>query len=209
MAINYSNLKKVVENLNEYRNIELMIVTKKRPQEEIIELIEKGYCLFGENRIQEIDLKILPLRSKYNFELHLIGPLQTNKTKQALKLVDAIQSLDRIKLVDEILKHLDSHSLTNKFYIQINIGREQQKSGVMPENVSQFYNYCKKKGLPIKGFMCIPPNIKNPSKFFAEMIDIRDSIDENLKLSMGMSSDYIHALKNQTNQIRIGSFLFE
>ena len=85
-----------------------MIVTKKRPREEIIELIEKGYSLFGENRIQEIDLKILPLRSKYNFELHLIGPLQTNKTKQALKLVDAIQSLDRTKLVDEILKHLDS-----------------------------------------------------------------------------------------------------
>ena len=186
-----------------------MIVTKKRPREEIIELIEKGYSLFGENRIQEIDLKILPLRSKYNFELHLIGPLQTNKTKQALKLVDAIQSLDRTKLVDEILKHLDSFSLTNKFYIQINIGREQQKSGVMPENVSQFYNYCQSKGLPITGFMCIPPNIKNPSKFFAEMIYIRDSIDKNLKLSMGMSSDYIHALKNQTNQIRIGSLLFE
>ena len=146
-----------------------MIVTKKRPREEIIELIEKGYSLFGENRIQEIDLKILPLRSKYNFELHLIGPLQTNKTKQALKLVDAIQSLDRTKLVDEILKHLDSFSLTNKFYIQINIGRERQKSGVMPENVSQFYNYCKNKGLPITGFMCIPPNIKNPSKFFAEI----------------------------------------
>ena len=110
--------------------------------------------------------------------------------------------------MDEILKHLDSFSLTNKFYIQINIG-ERQKSGVMPENVSQFYNYCKNKGLPITGFMCIPPNIKNPSKFFAEMVYIRDSIDKNLKLSMGMSSDYIHALKNQTNQIRIGSLLFE
>lgn len=186
-----------------------MIVTKKRPREEIIELMEKGYCLFGENRIQEIDLKISPLRSSYKFELHLIGPLQTNKAKQALKLVDAIQSIDRIKLVDEILRHLDSVSLTNKFYIQINIGREKQKSGVMPENLNEFYNYCNKKGLPITGFMCIPPNIDNPSKFFTEMINIRDSIDKNLKLSMGMSGDYIHALKNQSNQIRIGSLIFE
>ena len=173
------------------------------------DLIESGFSLFGENRIQEVESKMQPLRKKFNFELHLIGSLQTNKAKQALQLFDAIQSLDRVKLVDEIIKYLNTSSLTKKFYIQINIGKENQKSGVMPERVFEFYDYCQSKSLPITGLMCLPPKEKDPTNFFKEMIIIRDKINKKLKLSMGMSSDYIYALKNQTNQIRIGSLLFE
>ena len=190
-------------------DVELMIVTKKRSHEDIINLIESGYSLFGENRIQEVESKMQPLRKKFNFELHLIGSLQTNKAKQALQLFDAIQSLDRVKLVDEITKYLNTSSLTKKFYIQINIGKENQKSGIMPERVFELYDYCQSKSLPITGLMCLPPKEKDPTNFFKEMITIRDTINKKLKLSMGMSSDYVYALKNQTDQIRIGSFLFE
>lgn len=186
-----------------------MIVTKNQSQNDVIELINRGYSLFGENKVQEMNEKFLSLKEIYNLKIHLIGPLQTNKVKLVLKIADAIQSIDRLKLVDEVIKYRNRESVTKEFFIQVNIGKEPQKSGIMPHNLKELYEYCMKNALPISGLMCIPPNMENPSNFFEEMVFIRNSINKNLKLSMGMSNDYKFALQNQTNIIRIGSFIFD
>ena len=209
MTVNFQNLKNINLDLDQYSNSELMIVTKNRKQEDIIDLIEKGYNFFGENKVQEMAGKFSSLKLKYNLNVHLIGPLQSNKVKLALTIADTIQSLDRIKLVDEIKKYWNSKSVTKDFFIQVNIGEEQQKSGVNPSEVKTFYRYCINQGLIISGLMCIPPNVKDPTKYFHSMLNIRNKIDENLKLSMGMSNDYILALKNQSNIIRVGSLIFD
>ena len=186
------NLKKLSEINNKIKdkNTKLLIVTKTRPLEEILQLINLGFCNFGENRVQEAQQKFTNIPSRMDISVSLIGPLQSNKVKQALKLFDVIQSLDRIKIVDEILKYKNENSKTKNFYIQINIGKEDQKSGVMPNDFEDFYKYCIDKCLKINGIMCIPPEGKDPAPFFSEMKMIRDSIDKNLILSMGMSLDY-------------------
>jgi uncharacterized pyridoxal phosphate-containing UPF0001 family protein len=111
-------------------------------------------------------------------------------------------------LVDEIVKYLNNQSVTKEFFIQVNIGKEIQKSGILPDNAPSLYEYCLKKNLPISGLMCIPPNIIDPSDYFSEMSHIRDRLNKNLKLSMGMSNDYSYALNNQSNIVRIGSLIF-
>jgi len=209
LTINYQNLKTLKLNLARFQNTELMIVTKNQSKNDIIELINRGYILFGENKVQEMNEKFLSLKKIYNLKIHLIGPLQTNKVKLVLKIADAIQSIDRLKLVDEVIKCRNRESATKEFFLQVNIGKEPQKSGVMPHNLKELYEYCMKNELPISGLMCIPPNIENPSNFFEEMVFIRNSINKNLKLSMGMSNDYKFALQNQTNIVRIGSFIFD
>ena len=155
-----------------------MIVTKTRPLDEILKLINLGFCNFGENRVQEAQQKFTNIPSRMDISVSLIGPLQSNKVKQALKLFDGIQSLDRIKIIDEILKYKNENSKTKNFYIQINIGKENQKSGVMPNEFEYMYKYCIDKGLNINGIMCIPPQGKDPTPFF-EMKMIRDKIDKN------------------------------
>ena len=204
------NLKKLSEINNKIKdkNTKLLIVTKTRPLEEILQLINLGFCNFGENRVQEAQQKFTNIPSRMDISVSLIGPLQSNKVKQALKLFDVIQSLDRIKIVDEILKYKNENSKTKNFYIQINIGKEDQKSGVMPNDFEDFYKYCIDKCLKINGIMCIPPEGKDPAPFFSEMKMIRDRIDKNLILSMGMSLDYEIALDHQSNEIRIGSLIF-
>ena len=204
------NLKKLSEINNKIKdkNTKLLIVTKTRPLEEILQLINLGFCNFGENRVQEAQQKFANIPSRMDISVSLIGPLQSNKVKQALKLFDVIQSLDRIKIVDEILKYKNENSKTKNFYIQINIGKEDQKSGVMPNDFEDFYKYCIDKCLKINGIMCIPPEGKDPAPFFSEMKMIRDRIDKNLILSMGMSLDYEIALDHQSNEIRIGSLIF-
>ena len=204
------NLKKLSEINNKIKdkNTKLLIVTKTRPVEEILQLINLGFCNFGENRVQEAQQKFTNIPSRMDISVSLIGPLQSNKVKQALKLFDVIQSLDRIKIVDEILKYKNENSKTKNFYIQINIGKEDQKSGVMPNDFEDFYKYCIDKCLKINGIMCIPPEGKDPAPFFSEMKMIRDRIDKNLILSMGMSLDYEIALDHQSNEIRVGSLIF-
>tara|TARA_A100001011_G_scaffold202242_1_gene210607 strand:+ start:1762 stop:2328 length:567 start_codon:yes stop_codon:yes gene_type:complete len=188
-----------------------MIVTKNQSSQDINELISQGFKLFGENRVQEAKLKYQSISSCNNLELHLIGPLQTNKVKNALKIFDVIQTIDRISLVDEIAKQLLKLSSvrTKKFYIQVNIGEEEQKSGVFKKNLQDLYNYSINCNLVIHGLMCIPPNTQDPSNYFKEMIKIRDNINKKLKLSMGMSNDYKIALNFQSDIIRIGSLIFE
>lgn len=203
MSVNKKILDKINQDLRDFSTARLMIVTKNRSLEDIKELISYGYSFFGENRVQEAEKKFINL-DRQNFELHLIGPLQSNKVKTALKVFDTIQSIDRFKIVDEILKYKSS----NKFFIQINIGREPQKSGVHPDEFQNLYQYCISKGMNIEGIMCIPPIQENPVKFFKDMCSIRNKTNQNLKLSMGMSCDYYDALQCRSDIIRVGSLIF-
>ena len=207
MSINYKALNQINADL-EGKKAKLLIVTKTRSQDDILELIKSGYRDFAENRVQEAYMKYSKITAHTKINLSLIGPLQSNKVKQALNLFDTIQSIDRSKIVDEIIKYKDVKTKTKNFFIQINIGEEPQKSGVLPENFNEFYYYCKSKGLEISGIMCIPPLNKDPRYFFEKMLKIRKNIDDHLTLSMGMSSDYKIALDLNSNEIRVGSLIF-
>ena len=210
MSLNLKNYHHIKSQLND--KCQLLAVTKSRNANEIQELLECKHSLFGENRVQEAHKKYEGLRKKFNFELHLIGPLQSNKTDIALSLFDCIQSIDRHKIVDSIINFKNNSNKpikTKYFYIQINIGNETQKSGIPPSEAVDFFQYCQKQTLNIEGLMCIPPNNDNPIKYFQQMNEIKNLINGNLKLSMGMSEDYKLAIQQGTNMIRVGSLLFE
>lgn len=209
MSINSEVLHSIDQLLTNYQNTELLVVTKNRSETIVNDLISRGYKLFGENRVQEAKQKF----QKFNMnkiKLHLIGPLQSNKVQDALKMFDVIQTLDRYKLVDEIYKNIPkiNEIKTKEFYIQINIGEELQKSGINSDELKKFYDYCLSKSLNIIGLMCIPPINKDPSSYFSKMNSLRNSINPELKLSMGMSSDYENAIKLGSNLIRVGSKIF-
>ncbi len=208
MTINYDQLIDIENTLKEFPNAKLQIVTKNRDVKIINELIDKGYYLFGENKVQEAQEKFKSINDS-RVELHLIGPLQTNKVKMALNIFHCIQSIDREKLVNEISKNIfKEKSKTKSFYIQINIGKESQKSGVYPEDLKALYELCIEKKLFINGLMCIPPFDQPSEDFFNEMRSLRDNLNSNLDLSMGMSSDYKVSLECGSNLIRVGSRIF-
>ena len=163
---------------------------------------------YGENKVQEAldkwsDIKIL----NNNIKLHLIGRLQTNKVKFALKIFDYIHSLDSEKLATKISVEQEKQEKKPKIFIQVNIGNEDQKSGINKDNLVNFYKFCKNLNLNIIGTMCIPPNDGNIEKYFSEMNKINQKL--NFKdLSMGMSGDYLEAIKNNATYIRVGSKIF-
>ena len=210
MEINFEELKKVSFNVKKYPNASLLLVTKNRPQTLVRLLIDKGYLLFGENRVQEANEKFRDLKDQ-NLKLHLIGPLQTNKVKLALSLFDTIQTIDRPKLIKEISKHVKSNSFlkTKNYFIQVNVGDESQKAGVSVDETLDLYEYAISENLNISGLMCIPPFEENPNRHFQKMINLRDQINKNLKLSMGMSSDYEIALSLKSNLVRVGTRIFK
>ena len=208
MTINYAQLEKINKTLESFPLAKLQIVTKNRDVNTIKELIGKGYSLFGENKVQEANEKFKNF-SNHILDLHLIGPLQTNKVKLALNLFNTIQSIDREKLVNEIAKVKNKSKIkTKNFYIQVNIGEEEQKSGVLPDNLNNLYQICLKQNLNIIGLMCIPPFDDKAKIHFEKLKNIRDNLNPNLKLSMGMSGDYETSLKCGSNLIRIGSKIF-
>ena len=211
MSIQQNNLDEITKDLEKHIHTKLLIVTKNQNLKDIVELNSQGFIAFGENRVQEAKSKYETLSNINDLELHLIGALQRNKVKSALKLFDVIQSIDRVSLVDEIAKQFDSSFKirTKDFFIQVNIGDEDQKSGVLKKDLFDLYNHSVQRKLNVVGLMCIPPNVENPSNSFKEMVELRDSINKDLKLSMGMSNDYKIALKFQTNIIRIGSLIFK
>ena len=213
MSINYPNLDIINRDLLPHKQAQLLIVSKNQAIDDIQKLLLNGYVLFGENRVQEAKQKFtFKLFEKFpNLNLHLIGPLQSNKTKLALSIFHCIQSIDRKKLIDVIVKESENHDfiLTKEFYIQINIGQEKQKAGVLPKDLFDLYEYSIKFNLNITGLMCIPPQLANPKIFFEEMVSLKEKLNKNLKLSMGMSDDYKIALKYQSNLIRIGSKIFK
>ena len=187
----------------------LVAVSKKQNENKVIEALNAGQTCFGENRVQEAEQRwSKKLQTFKNLELRLIGPLQTNKVRQALNLFDIIETVDREKLAKEIAdKHNDAVK-TKQFYIQVNTGSETQKSGIEPLQSDNFINYCKHDlKLPIVGLMCIPPLNEEPSMHFALLKKIakRNNLKE---LSMGMSNDYKEAIKFGATSVRIGSLIF-
>jgi len=211
LPINFKNLNEIKASLAHHPNSNLLVVSKNRNIDDIDSIYKTGTILFGENRVQEAQSKFQNYAHLDEIQLHLIGPLQTNKVTQALNLFNVIQTLDRKKLVQEIIKEKNKNPSikTSKFYIQINIGHEKQKSGVSITDVEEFYHYCLNSNIKIEGLMCIPPNNINPEPFFNKMLSIRDSLSSSLSLSMGMSGDYREALKMGSNLIRVGSKIFE
>ena len=187
----------------------LVAVSKKQEDYKVIEALEMGQKYFGENRVQEAQQRWVSKIKQYeNIELRLIGPLQTNKIKQALNLFDIIETIDREKLAKEIAIKIKNDSKTKSFYIQINTGNETQKSGIEPLQADNFIEYCRQDlNLPIVGLMCIPPLEEEPSMHFALLKKIaeRNSLQE---LSMGMSNDYNEAIKFGATSVRIGSLVF-
>ena len=171
-------------------------------------LLKHGHTHFGENKVQEAILKWSNIKTNNkNFKLHLIGKLQTNKTKQAVKLFDYIHSLDSVKLAKEISKQQKIINKTPKLFIQINIGNEEQKSGINKNELVDFYNVCKELELDIIGLMCLPPLGGDLDNYFSEMKELNNKL--NLKeLSMGMSDDYLMALRHSSTFLRIGTKIF-
>ena len=187
----------------------LVAVSKKQADEKINEALKMGYRCFGENRVQEAQQRWSQKIQTFNdLELRLIGPLQTNKVKQALELFDIIETIDREKVANIIGKQFNKEVKTKKFYIQINTGSEVQKSGIEPLQSDDFIDYCVVDlKLPIVGLMCIPPVNEEPCMHFALLKKIADR--NNLKeLSMGMSSDYKEAIKFGATSVRVGSLIF-
>ena len=212
MSINTQQYNFIKNSINQSnQKSELMIVSKNRSVEDILNFIDLGHYHFGENRIQEAKKKFIDtsMTNSKRIKLSLIGPLQSNKTALALEIFDYIHSIDRIKIIDEVAKYIDrKNTKTKEFFIQINIGLEPQKSGIHPKDLKDLFLYAKNKSLKISGLMCIPPNDQNPQKYFTEMVSLRNSLDSQLALSMGMSHDYQIALDCGSNIIRVGSLLF-
>lgn len=214
MTINSLVYQKILQQLKEMSpKTMFLVVSKNRTLQEIIPLIMAGHKIFGENKVQEAKAKFTEeIRIKNHINLHLIGPLQSNKATDALKLFSTIQSIDRPKLVDAIInakKKLADKAITKKFYIQVNIGDEPQKSGVSIQDLERLYYQCVEGNLQVEGLMCIPPANQNPDRYFNLLLELKNKINPSWKLSMGMSQDYLSALKYQSDLIRIGSLLFD
>ena len=191
------------------QNVNIIAVSKTFSIEHIKPLIDHGHQHFGENKVQEAVSKWLNIKKKNdNLKLHMIGKLQTNKAKDAVKLFDFIHSLDSQKLADALAKHQMSLKKKLNYFIQVNIGNEIQKSGIPVAELDSFYNYCKNEiNLNIQGLMVIPPNDNNPIKYFKSLNELNKSLALQ-DLSMGMSADYIEAIKHGATFIRVGSSIF-
>ena len=189
--------------------VNIIAVSKTFSIEHIKPLIDYGHQHFGENKVQEASAKWSNIKKeKKTLKLHMIGKLQTNKAKDAVKLFDYIHSLDSQKLADALAKHQISFKKKLNYFIQVNIGNEIQKSGIPVRELDPFYNYCKNEiNLNIQGLMVIPPNDNNPEKYFKSLNALNKSLTLQ-DLSMGMSADYIEAVKHGATFIRVGSSIF-
>ena len=186
----------------------IIAVSKTFPIENVLPLIEHGQLDYGENKVQEAMDKWTDIKKEKNtIKLHLIGKLQTNKVKFALRIFDYIHSLDSEKLANKIADEQKKQGKKPKIFIQVNIGAEEQKSGIKKEKLNDFYKSCKNLNLDIIGTMCIPPNDSNTEKYFSEMSDINKELNFK-ELSMGMSGDYLEAIKYDATYIRVGSKIF-
>jgi len=186
----------------------IIAVSKTHPMASILPLINHGHLDFGENKVQEAIDKWSDIKNKKNIiKLHLIGRLQTNKVKFALKIFDYIHSLDSEKLANKISVEQSKQGKKPKIFIQVNVGNEDQKSGINKERLDDFYKSCKNLNLDIIGTMCIPPNTGNAEKYFFEMSKVNQELNFK-ELSMGMSGDYLEAIKNSATYVRVGSKIF-
>ena len=205
------NLLKIEEEINIKNNqdIKIIAVSKTFNEKKIFPLLEHGHLDFGENKVQEALSKWANLKEKYKeIKLHMIGKLQSNKVKHAVKIFDYIHSLDNIKLAEKIANEQKKINKDIKLLIQVNVGNEKQKNGIDTLNVKNFLEVCKNDlKLNVIGIMCIPPNDKKTNEYFSKMLKLKDELNL-IDLSMGMSNDYLNAVNHGSTMIRVGSKIF-
>tara|TARA_X000000950_G_C13809772_1_gene617113 strand:+ start:78 stop:716 length:639 start_codon:yes stop_codon:yes gene_type:complete len=206
---NIEKFQEIREILKKHNNTgKIVAISKNHPVESVLEAIQHGVHIFGENKVQEAKTKFLKIKEdNQKIELHLTGPLQSNKVKEALLLFDVFHTIDREKIAKEFSKH--EHLLKDKkFFVQINTGREKSKSGIFPEYTKDFLFFLKKEtNLLIQGLMCIPPVDEDPKYHFHQLQNLAK--ENNIsKLSIGMSADYHEAIPFNPTYIRLGTILF-
>tara|TARA_B100000401_G_C52749100_1_gene692302 strand:- start:390 stop:1049 length:660 start_codon:yes stop_codon:yes gene_type:complete len=203
-----NNIKNKLNDIKKSDSPNIIAVSKTFAMDKINPLIESGHLDFGENKVQEALDKWTDIKLKNNnIKLHLIGKLQTNKVKHAVKIFDYIHSVDNEKLAKKISDELNKNQRNIKIFLQVNIGKENQKSGVDVDNLENLFLYCKKINLEVIGLMCIPPIGVDSKDYFKKMRDLAKNLM--LKdLSMGMSSDYLKAIEYSSTYLRIGSSIF-
>ena len=203
-----NNIKIHLNKLNINNNPKIVAVSKTFKIDKILPLIEHGHIDYGENKVQEAVEKWTELKkTNSKIKLHMIGKLQTNKVKFAVQVFDYIHSVDSEKLAKKIVEEQNKINKNIKIFLQVNIGDENQKSGVSKNDVSQLVSFCKKNGLNLIGLMCIPPVNIDPEHYFEEMNKLNKTLDLN-ELSMGMSSDFLIAVKYFSTYVRLGSSIF-
>ena len=216
MHINVQNLiniqKEIKSKINELNykdyNPKIIAISKTFKKDYILPLMEHGHTHFGENKVQEALEKWPEIKNKKNeIKLHMVGKLQTNKVKLALQIFDFIHSVDNMKLAKKISEEQKKYKRKPKIFIQINIANEKQKSGIKKSDIKEFYNSCKVLDLDVIGTMCLPPNDNNSDIYFAEMQKLSNDLNVD-EISMGMSNDYLNAVKYNSTYLRIGSKIF-
>ena len=205
----FNKIKSNILKLQPIRPVKIVAVSKTFSLSHIKPLIDYGHDHFGENKVQECFSKWTEIKKvNHNLKLHMIGKLQSNKAKNAVEIFDYIHSLDNQKLADALEKNQKKINKNLKYFIQVNIGNEMQKSGISVNELDPFYNYCTKEiNLDVIGLMVLPPNEKNSKKYFEELYNLNNSLALN-ELSMGMSSDYLDAINQNSTFVRIGSLIF-
>ena len=194
-------------NLSEY-DPKIIAVSKTFSKQDILPLIEYGHIEFGENKVQEAQLKWPEIKEKHsNLKLHMLGKLQTNKVKSAVEVFDYIHSLDNLKLANKISNEAQKKAKEIKIFIQVNLGSESQKSGIHPSDLESFYKQCIELNLNIIGTMCIPPDNQDPKPFFKDLLALNRKMNLS-EISMGMTNDYLDALEYESTFLRIGTGIF-
>ena len=203
-----NNIKLYLDELNLNNSTKIIAVSKTFKIDKILPLIEHGHIDFGENKVQEAIEKWTEIKKKNSaIKIHMIGKLQTNKVKYAVKLFDYIHSVDSKKLAKKIADEENKIKKKIKIFLQVNIGDEDQKSGINKDDVEYLVSYCKEIGLDLIGLMCIPPINIDPENYFKDMNILNKSLGFS-ELSMGMSSDFLQAIKYSSTHVRIGSSIF-
>ncbi len=212
MSIIIERFKKIKANIDEIKpkkKVKVVAISKTFNLDHIKPLIDYGHDHFGENKVQEAFAKWKEIKNlNQNLKLHMVGKLQSNKAKNAVEIFDYIHSLDNQKLADILSKSQKNINKTLQYFIQVNIGNELQKSGISVSELDSFYTYCTQEiNLKVVGLMIIPPNDKQTTKYFKSTEEINNSLALN-ELSMGMSADYLEAIKHGATFVRIGSSIF-
>ena len=203
-----NNIRTYLNKLNINTNPKIIAVSKTFKAENILPLIEHGHIDYGENKVQEAVEKWTEIKKiNSQVKLHMIGKLQTNKVKFAVQIFDYIHSVDNEKLAKKLADEQNKINKKIKIFLQVNIGEENQKSGINKNDVSRLISYCKEINLDLIGLMCIPPANIDPESFFKEMSQLNKSLNLS-ELSMGMSSDFLIAVKHFSTYVRIGSSIF-
>ena len=205
----FNKIKSNITNSNARNPTKIVAVSKTFSLEHIMPLVDHGHLHFGENKVQEAEVKWNKIKNKKkDIQLHMIGKLQSNKAKKAVEIFDYIHSVDSQKLADVLSKSQNAINKSIKYFIQVNIGNELQKTGIAFNEVDGFYNYCsREKNMNIIGLMAIPPNDGNTEKYFKSLSELNYSLGLK-ELSMGMSGDFRKALEYETTYVRIGSSIF-